>query len=105
MMEPSVPFDTTAPEVRDYLSLVRLQVLTPLSLLVNVATLVICTVVVSPSLADISLQFPTTITPKPWMIAIFIVAIWVSQIGYCIMLVLARKPETKVLIVAVEHVY
>jgi len=95
MMESNVPFDTSAPEVRDYLSLVRLQVLTPLSLLVNIATIVICSIVISPSLDEISQQFPTSITPKSWMIALYIVAIWVAQIGYCIMLVLARKPETK----------
>lgn len=30
------------------------------------------------------------------MIAVYIVAIWIGQIGYCILLVLAHKEETKV---------
>jgi hypothetical protein len=95
MME-NVPFDTSDPVVRDYLALVRLQVLTPLSLLVNIATLVVCAIVVSPTLAEISDDFRTTVTPSPWMIYMYIIAVWVGQIGYCGLLVLARKPETKV---------
>lgn len=96
MMESSVPFDTSSPAVRDYLALVRLQVLTPLSLLVNIATFVVCTAVISPSLDEVSKLFPVNISPKPWMIAMYGIAIWVGQIGYCMMLVMARKPETKV---------
>ena len=65
-----LPLDTSHPAVRDHLSLIRfvshpcdpvpiieqtfelhrLQVLTPLSLLVNTATVLICSLVVSPSI-------------------------------------------------------
>jgi hypothetical protein len=68
MMESSVPFDTSDPAVRDYLALIRLQVLTPLSLLVNIAATVVCVAVINPNLADISDQFRTTITPTYWMV-------------------------------------
>lgn len=39
---------------------------------------------------------PTSISPRPFLIAIYVCAIFAGQIGYCILLVLARKPETKV---------
>ncbi|OSD08757.1 hypothetical protein PYCCODRAFT_1448904 [Trametes coccinea BRFM310] len=94
MME-DLPIDTSHPAVRDYLALIRLQVLTPLSLLVNIATLMVCTFVLDPNLGQISKLYPSAISPKPSMIAVFIVAIYIGQVGYCVLLVLARKPETK----------
>ncbi|KAI8986708.1 hypothetical protein BD414DRAFT_486831 [Trametes punicea] len=94
MME-DLPIDTSHPAVREYLALVRLQVLTPLSLLINIATLMVCTFVLDPNLGDISKLYPSSISPKPSMIAVFIVAIYIGQVGYCVLLVLSRKPETK----------
>ncbi|CDO75730.1 hypothetical protein BN946_scf184921.g6 [Trametes cinnabarina] len=95
MME-DLPIDTSHPAVRDYLALIsRLQVLTPLSLLVNIATLMVCTFVLDPNLGQISKLYPSAISPKPSMVAVYIVAIYIGQVGYCALLVLARKPETK----------
>ncbi|KAJ3981459.1 hypothetical protein F5890DRAFT_1568007 [Lentinula detonsa] len=91
----ALPIDTSHPAVRDYLSLIRLQVLTPLSLLINIATVVVCAVVVTPSIGEISKQFPTSISPKPIIIAIYVAAIYAGQLGYCVLIVLARKAETK----------
>ncbi|KAJ7090596.1 hypothetical protein C8R43DRAFT_293284 [Mycena crocata] len=91
----SLPIDMSHPAVRDYLALVRLQVLTPLSLLINIATFVVCAAVVNPSIRQISKLYPTSITPTPAVIAVYVAAIYLMQIGYCILLVLARKPETK----------
>ncbi|THH30482.1 hypothetical protein EUX98_g3694 [Antrodiella citrinella] len=89
------PFDFNHPAMRDYLSLVRLQVLTPLSLLINIATVMVCSIVIDPGLGQISKLHPAAIAPEPYMIAIYIIAIYLGQIGYCLLLVLARKPETK----------
>ncbi|EED82795.1 predicted protein [Postia placenta Mad-698-R] len=94
MME-SLPIDTSHPAVRDYLALIRLQVLTPLSLLINIATVIVCAFVLHPSLRDISREYPSTIAPSNSMIAVFITLIYIAQVGYCVLLVLARKPETK----------
>ncbi|CCM01847.1 uncharacterized protein FIBRA_03917 [Fibroporia radiculosa] len=94
MME-SLPIDTAHPAVRDYLALIRLQVLTPLSLLINIATVVVCSFVLDPGLGRISDLYPSTIAPNSWLIAVYVVLIYVGQIGYCLLLVLARKPETK----------
>ncbi|KAJ7291067.1 hypothetical protein C8J57DRAFT_1112860 [Mycena rebaudengoi] len=91
----SLPIDMSHPAVRDYLALVRLQVLTPLSLLINIATVLVCAVVVNPSISMISKLYPTSISPKPAVISAYVGAIYLGQIGYCLLLVLARKPETK----------
>ncbi|KAI0777225.1 hypothetical protein BD413DRAFT_172764 [Trametes elegans] len=94
MME-DLPIDTSHPAVREYLALIRLQVLTPLSLLVNIATLMVCTFVLDPNLGDIAKLYPSVISPKPYMIAVYIVAIYIGQVGYCVLLVFSRKSETK----------
>ncbi|KAF9029502.1 hypothetical protein BDZ89DRAFT_1065285 [Hymenopellis radicata] len=83
------------PAVREYLSLVRLQVLTPLSLLINLASVVVCQAVVNPSISKVSKQHPTTISPRPSVVAVYVIAIYAGQIGYCLLLVMAKKPETK----------
>lgn len=92
----ALPIDTSHPAVRDYLSLVRLQVLTPLSLLINIASVVVCTFVVNPSIAAVSRLHPTSITPNPTLIGPYVALVFLGQIGYCLLLVVASKPETKV---------
>jgi len=94
MME-SLPLDTRHPAVRDYLALVRLQVLTPLSLLINIAAVMVCGIVMDPSLGKIAKLYPSAVTPEPKLIGIYIAAIYIGQIGYCVLLVFARKQETK----------
>ncbi|PCH36895.1 hypothetical protein WOLCODRAFT_109337 [Wolfiporia cocos MD-104 SS10] len=98
MME-SLPIDTSHPAVREYIALIRLQVLTPLSLLINIATVIVCSVVLTPGLGKISELYPATIAPNPSLIAIFVTLIYIGQIGYCVLLVLARKQETKTALV------
>ena len=92
----SLPIDTSHPAVRDYLSLVRLQVLTPLSLLINIAAVVVCTFVVNPSIAHVSHLHPTSITPNASVIGVYLAVVFLGQIGYCLLLVVASKTETKV---------
>ncbi|KAG1760029.1 hypothetical protein EDD22DRAFT_903298 [Suillus occidentalis] len=96
----SLPLDLSHPAVRDYLSLVRLQVLTPLSLLINIATLLVCSVIVKPSIGSIIELHPTSISPSPRIIAVYVVVILLGQVGYCTLLVIARKPETKELVLS-----
>lgn len=91
----SLPIDMSHPAVRDYLALVRLQVLMPLSLLINIATIFVCAVVVKPSIGGILKLYPSSISPNPTVIAVYVLAIYVGQFGFCLLLVLARKPETK----------
>ena len=56
----------------------------------------VCTLVVSPDLKDIINIHPTVLSPLPHMLAVYVVAIYICQVGYCVLLVFARKPETKV---------
>lgn len=69
-MAQNLPFETSHPLVKDYLTLVRhepirllfllwltlilcrLQVLTPLSLAANIVTVLICSIVVNPSIRE-----------------------------------------------------
>ena len=41
-------------------------------------------------------MFPSSISPKPLLIATYLLLVYIGQVGYCILLVTARKPETKV---------
>lgn len=56
-------------------------------------------------IGKIAKMYPTSITPDPSFIAIYIVAIYFMQVGYCVLLTVARKSETKVCITLVfeEH--
>ncbi|RDB23775.1 hypothetical protein Hypma_009399 [Hypsizygus marmoreus] len=91
----TLPIDLSHPAVRDYLSLVRLQVLTPLSLLINIAVIVVCTALANPTLSQVASLYPTAISPNPSVVAAYVLVIYLGQLGYCILLVLASKPETK----------
>lgn len=93
-MDP-IPIDTSHPGVQDYLALIRLQVLTPLSLLISVAVISVCTILTQPTLKQVFRQHPTSISPHPSIIAIYALVTYIGQIGYCILLVFARKSETK----------
>jgi hypothetical protein len=44
---------------------------------------------------DVTRSHPASISPWAPAIATYIFAIYLGQIGYCILLVIARKPETK----------
>ncbi|KAF9260668.1 hypothetical protein L218DRAFT_906680 [Marasmius fiardii PR-910] len=90
-----LPIDMNHPTVREYLALVRLQVLTPLSLLINIASVIVCAVAVNPSLGSVVRRFPTSITPKPIIVSVYVAVLFLGQLGYCLLLVLASKPETK----------
>ena len=41
-------------------------------------------------------MYPSSISPKPLLIGTYLLLVYVGQVGYCILLVAARKPETKV---------
>ncbi|KAF5348795.1 hypothetical protein D9756_009786 [Leucocoprinus leucothites] len=91
----SLPIDLSHPAVKEYLALTRLQVLTPLSLVINIASFFICSIVVKPSIGGVSHLRPTAISPNVPAIGIYIVVLYVMQIGYCVLLVSAKKQETK----------
>ncbi|KAG8218097.1 hypothetical protein J3R82DRAFT_3614 [Butyriboletus roseoflavus] len=99
-----MPVDMSNPAVQDFLSLVRLQVLTPLSLLVNIATVLVCSVIVKPSIVGIIRLYPASISPHPAWLSVYVILIYLFQVGYCLLLALTRNPDTKkTLVKAVGH--
>jgi len=64
-------------------------------LLINIVSVMVCALIVSPSIGDIEKMYPSSISPNPMLIAAYVLLIYVGQVGYCILLVTARKPETK----------
>ena len=107
---------SSPPQLRTAL-VCRLQVLTPLSLLVNITAVLVCSVAVTPGIRtsgaclspdetdfailfsyteDIEKMYPSSISPKPLLVATYLLLVYVGQVGYCILLVMAKKQETKV---------
>ena len=92
-----LPTDTSHPAVREYIALVRLQVLTPLSLLINIACVTTCAFVANPSISKVAKLYSTSITPNIKVLGAYVAAIYLGQIGYCILLVFTKRAETKVI--------
>jgi hypothetical protein len=92
----SLPLDSNDPAIRRALHLIRIQVLTPVSVLVNIATCIICALVINPSMKDISNMFPSTMTPKSTMIGLYWMVVFGMMVFYSLLIVIATKDETKV---------
>jgi len=95
----SLPFDSSDPQIRLALQHVRLQALIPTSVLVNLATAVICAFAINPSLQSISKSHPTPLNGSPPMLGMFLLVVFVLLIGHSLLLMIARKKETKETIV------
>jgi len=50
---------------------------------------------VKPTIAGVSKLYPTSISPQPAVIGAYLLAVYVCQVGFCVLLVFARKQETK----------
>ncbi|KAG8750510.1 hypothetical protein FRC14_000441 [Serendipita sp. 396] len=95
-MAGNLPIDFSHPSVKEYVALIRLQVLTPLSTLVQIATILATEFIISPSLSKIIKEYHhTSITPSTSFLGIFLVILWGLQIGYCFLLVIAWSEDTK----------
>lgn len=77
-------------------AMTRVQVLTPLSILVSAGTLIVTSILTRPRLNDVSEAHPTYLTPNAtWLMAYWSV-IYLCQIGFALLCVVGQKPETKV---------
>ncbi|KAH7106836.1 hypothetical protein BKA62DRAFT_685248 [Auriculariales sp. MPI-PUGE-AT-0066] len=94
-MAPPNGIDLSHPDIRLYLRLVRLQVLTPLAVLICFATALVCTFIVHPSLGQVAREHPTAMTPATPMVTVYWVFVFASQIGFCVLLVFAHSEQTK----------
>jgi hypothetical protein len=75
------PLDFGHPAVREYVSLIRLQVLTPLSTLVSVAAVLATEFIVHPSLGEIVGLWPTSISPKVSLVALYCLILFGGQVS------------------------
>jgi len=62
---------------------------------VNITAMLVCSVAVTPGIQDIEKMYPSSISPKPLLVATYLLLVYVGQVGYCILLVMAKKQETK----------
>jgi len=75
--------------------LIRLQILTPISVLLTVAANLVAGLAISPTLGEISDDYLTIFTPTKYWIGAYWLLLYILQIGYCIILATVRKSETK----------
>ena len=60
------------------------------------ATFMVATFIVSLGISPVSKLHPTPISPSRTLVAVYVLVIFAGQIGYCVLLVLTSKEETKV---------
>jgi len=75
--------------------LIRLQILTPISILVSIGANLVASLAINPSLGQINDDYLTIMTPRKVLIGAYWLLLYVLQIGYCIILATVRKQETK----------
>ncbi|OWZ59556.1 hypothetical protein J007_00887 [Cryptococcus neoformans] len=95
-----LPDEVITPEqFRQSMKLVRLQIAVPISVLVAMGTNLVCALALKPGLSGISALFPTLLTPNSIMIELYWAVLFGLQIGFCLVLLLARKEATKEMLV------
>ena len=80
-MASQLPLDFGHPAVREYVNLIRLQVLTPLSTLVSIAAVLATELIVHPSLSEIIGIWPTSISPRTSLVAFYLLVLFGGQVG------------------------
>lgn len=91
--DPSMPY--TRPAVSPA-ALTRVQVLTPLSILISAGALIITSTLTKPKLGDVSSKHPTYITPSATWLMAYWATLYILQIGFALLCVVGQKTETKV---------
>jgi hypothetical protein len=82
------------PSTLNYLT--KVQVLTPLTILLNVASLAVCSILTKPNLGQINHKYVTQFTPNAAFVLGFWAVLFLLQVGFAILLVLGQKEFTKV---------
>lgn len=81
-------------QVSQYLT--RVQVVTPLSILLNLAALTVCSIIINPGLGEVNKQHVTQFTPNPAFILIYWGVLFLLQIGFTVLAVAGQKELTRV---------
>jgi len=91
-----LPVDLRDPQaVQLYVAHTRLQVGTPVAILVNIATHLVCIMLIHPSARDISHTHTTPMTPGSSLIAISWTIAYSLMVALCLLLIASHKDETK----------
>ena len=74
-------------------SLIRIQILTPLSILISIGALAVGTFIVRPSMSDISARHFTYVSPRDSLLLIYWAVLYFAQIGFALFITLASGNE------------
>jgi hypothetical protein len=80
-------------QIQRYLT--KVQVLTPLAILLNIASLTVCSILVEPNLKEINDKHWTQFTPSTAFVLIYWATLFLFQIGFAVLVVLGQKEITK----------
>ncbi|WVN88955.1 uncharacterized protein L203_104170 [Cryptococcus depauperatus CBS 7841] len=86
-------------QFRQSMKLVRLQIAVPISVLVAAGTNLVCALALKPGLAGINALYPTLLTPNVFMIELYWALLFILEVGFCLVLLTARKEVTKNMLV------
>lgn len=75
--------------------LARVQIITPLSILLNLTSLVVCSILIHPGLKEIHETHITQFTPNPNFILLYWGILFLFQIGFAVLIVVSQKEFTK----------
>ncbi|CAD6905280.1 unnamed protein product [Tilletia controversa] len=81
-------------------ALSRVQVATPLSVLITLASFLVTALVVKPGMNEISMRHVNYLTPSANFLLSYWALLFLLLVGYCILIVVSRKQETKKLILS-----
>jgi len=74
-----------------------------MAILMNLTATIICTLVLEPSTQRVSEIFGTPFNAKPGLLGTYFMVVEILLIGYCAVLILAGKAETKVIILSLPY--
>ncbi|EPQ28446.1 uncharacterized protein PFL1_04272 [Pseudozyma flocculosa PF-1] len=93
-------YQQLAMDQQEQKALVRVQILTPLSVLLQLGVMIICgSKLISPNLGQVSRRHPTYLTVSEPFVLLYWAVLYLLQIGFAVFLLLSRTPETKKAIV------
>ncbi|ORX39626.1 hypothetical protein BD324DRAFT_614396 [Kockovaella imperatae] len=85
----------TAEQFKESMRFVRMQIAVPISVLIAMGANLVCALALKPGLAGINVRYPTLVSPNSIMIGLYWAVLYCLQVGFCLVLLLARKDVTK----------
>ena len=87
---------STTMEPNEIKTLTRMQILTPLSVLLQMGVMILCgSKLISPNLQQVSRRHPTYLSPQDSFVLFYWAILYVLLIGFSVFLLLSRTPDTK----------